>query len=378
MKKIKILFAISAILFAFAGCNSCNQTSKNEIVKIGGVFPMTGNGSQYGQDFKEGSELALANAIKVGSIKNDEVQLVIEDGQGDPTKSINAFNKLIDNDNISAGLTALSSVTLAIKPVANNRHVTIINANAFSSDIEDRSDYCFSILPNATDYGEYIGEITFTDLHQKEIGIVYRNDASGLSFTDGFSKAFLSLGGQILFKETHDPNQSDYKSLINKLRNSEKRPKYIFMPSYGNETAQFIKQAGEGGYNIKIITYQSFFIPETIQLAGQQTENVLFLASAFNPYSSDSITSQLRQQLKQKYNSDDLNYYVAAEYDAMNLLIKAVANGNKSGEAIRKYMGQLKEFKGITGNIQFNKWGGCSMPLKLYTVRNRKFVLFTL
>ena len=44
MKKIKILIALSAIVFAFAGCNSCNQnkTEEKDPIKIGAILALSG------------------------------------------------------------------------------------------------------------------------------------------------------------------------------------------------------------------------------------------------------------------------------------------------------------------------------------------------
>ena len=89
-----------------------------------------------------------------------------------PQRSVNAFNKLVDQNGISSVLTALSSVTLAIKPIANEKHIPLVNANAFSTDIDDADDFCFSILPNAKEYGNYLAKFTYDSLKQHEIGIL--------------------------------------------------------------------------------------------------------------------------------------------------------------------------------------------------------------
>ena len=366
-------FASFFLLIIFV-CQGCGK-QQSGVITIGAVFPITKNGAQYGQYFKEGSELALRDAIGSGIVKEGDVRLIIEDGQGDATTSVNAFNKLVDQNGISWVLTALSSVTLAIKPIANEKHIPLVNANAFSTDIDDADDFCFSILPNAKEYGNYLAKFTYDSLKQHEIGILYRNDASGVSFTQWFVETYNGMGGQVAFKESHESGQTDFRTIISKFKQN-RQVKFIFMPSYGVEIANFIKEATELNYDVKVITYQSFFIPEAIKLAGRSASNVVFVASKFDPNSADSTTIRFRNELMEFYRSADLNYYVAAEYDAMLLLLKAISAGNRTGDEIRAYLKGLNTYQGITGDIHFDEKGACTMPLKAYTVKDSSFVAF--
>ncbi len=93
--------------------------------------------------------MALDDAINQGMISKDKVKLVIEDAQADPRKSVDAFKKLTEIDKIAACITATSGVTLAIKPIANQNKIVLMNASAISTEIEDTPDYTFSVIPNA-------------------------------------------------------------------------------------------------------------------------------------------------------------------------------------------------------------------------------------
>ena len=81
MKLRKFASFFSLIIFVCQGCGK----QQSGVITIGAVFPITKNGAQYGQYFKEGSELALRDAIGSGIVKEGDVRLIIEDGQGDAT-----------------------------------------------------------------------------------------------------------------------------------------------------------------------------------------------------------------------------------------------------------------------------------------------------
>lgn len=342
------------------------------VVNVGAVLPLTGKAAQYGIYFKQGSELALSDAIEEGLIQKDKVQLLIEDGKGDATTSLSAFKKLVETDKVSSCMIDLSNVILAIKPVANKDSIVSVNSSSFSSEIEDGNDFIFSVLPNAKQYGSFIGNYCFNDLKFKNAGVIYRNDPMGISFNANFKTSFTALGGTVAFDESHATGETDYKTIIQKIR--AKKVDMVFVASYGPEIASFAKQCKEANYPVQIVTYQGFFIKSAIEAAGDAANGIICIASAFDPSSNDSTIVKLRNKLKAKYNTDDLNYYLAAHYDGTKILLEAIAKGNKTGPAIRNYLVSTKTFKGLTGTITFDANGLATIPLKPYKVDGLKFI----
>lgn len=373
-KIIYLILFISVIVIGTYIVLNLNNDNKFETTKIGAVLPLTGKAAQYGVYFKQGSELAILDAIEEGLVTPDEIQLIIEDGKGDASTSLSAFRKLVQTDNISSCMVDLSNVILAIKPIANKNAVVCINSSSFSSDIEDSDDFMFSILPNAKQYGDYIGNYCYTDLKYRKAGIVYRNDPMGVSFNENFKNAFSSLGGSIVFSESHATGETDYKTIIQKIRKNS--VDMVFLGSYGPEIASFARQCKEADYQVQIVTYQGFFIQSALDAAGDAANGIICLASSFNPTSNEPNIIKLRNKLKAKYNSNDLNYYLAAHYDGTKILLEAIANGNKTGEEIRNYIKKTKTFNGLTGEISFDKNGLATIPLKPYKVLNGEFVSF--
>lgn len=368
----KILAYLSPILvFIFLSCGP--GTAPDNSVKIGTVIPLTGGAAQYGTYFKQGSELAIADAIADGSIKDGQVKLLIEDGKADATTSLSAFKKLVEIDKIAASLLDLSNVILAIKPEANKNSVPSINSSSFSSEIEDADDFMFSVLPNAKQYGKYIADYSFNDLKYKTAGIIYRNDPMGVSFDANFKKTFQDLGGSIAFEEAHAVGETNFKTIIEKIR--DKKVDMVLVASYAPEIANFAKQCKETNCTVQIVTYQGFLIKDSIAIAQDAANGIICIASSFDPSSSDPRISKFRNELKARYNSDDLNYYTAAHYDGTRILLDAVASGAKTGQEIREYIRKKKTFDGLTGVITFDENGLAQIPLVPYKVDNRQFVL---
>lgn len=365
---IIVLVLLIAIPF---GCSK--KTPEAKAVKIGAVFPLTGNIAQFGNYWKHGLELALNDAIEKNVVKKDEIELIFEDNEADPRKSVDAFRKLTSIDKVVACFTATSSVTLAIKPIANQHNIVLLNASAISTQIEDADDYVFSVIPNAHYTGRFLADAAYNNLGKRNAGILYRDDQSGESFRRVFSERFRELGGKIIYEESHPRDETDYRPYIAKIKSVESLD-VLFVASWGTDVAHYVKQAIEQGVKKTVLAYETFYTPKVLEIAGNAADGVIFSAPAFDAR-SDQLKA-LRTNLFVKYGHKELNYHVAGHYDAMMLLLNAISNGNTTGPAIKEFIRSKRTFDGITGKIVFDEKGGGSIPLALYTVKNGKFARY--
>jgi branched-chain amino acid transport system substrate-binding protein len=349
-----------------------HDSGNDELVTIGAVLPLTGQVGQYGQFMKQGLELALEDAAAKGMIKKGQVRLVIEDGGGEPARSVSAFQKLLAADKPVAVVAALSGIILPIKPLANKNHIVLLNGSSISTDIEDADDYSFSVIPNAAVEGSFLADFA-AKRGDKTAGILYRNDASGKAFYDVFKARFVSLGGSIVYEDSHNPNEGDFRAFIGNVQ-AIPQMDVLFMPSYGPEVAKYLQQAFEQGAPRRLLAYTTFYSPKVLEIAGNAAEGVCFSAPAFDALSDQPAAVQLREKLFKKYGTRESNYYVASHYDAMMLILQQVSLGSRRGEDIRNGLAALKSYDGISGTMTFNAHGGCTLPLRIYQTRDGKFV----
>ena len=75
----------------FIGCSK-EDTS---VIKIGGIFPLSGDVAVYGVEAKNGIELAISEINAKGGVNGKQVVLISEDDEGSPEKTVNAFKNLL-------------------------------------------------------------------------------------------------------------------------------------------------------------------------------------------------------------------------------------------------------------------------------------------
>ena len=131
-----LLLLVLAASVLFIACPG----GKSEI-KIGAILTLSGEAAPYGQSAKNALEMGLKEARADGSLKDREVSLVFEDDRLDPKTGVSAFRKLVETDKVTSVIgPMMSSVALAIAPVANDKKVILLSPSASSPSLTEAGD----------------------------------------------------------------------------------------------------------------------------------------------------------------------------------------------------------------------------------------------
>ena len=173
-----VVVALSCMMaFVMAGCGGSgggSSDSGDNVLHLGGVGPLTGPAALYGTAVKNGAQLAVD---EINAANPDGVQLVwdMQDDEHDAEKSVNAYNKLVDDGMqvlvgtvTSAPCTAVAAEayanrTFALTPSASAPAVTEGNDNVFQ--------LCFSDPNQGVASADYIAE----NYGDKTVGVIYNN-----------------------------------------------------------------------------------------------------------------------------------------------------------------------------------------------------------
>jgi len=92
----------SVVLLLIFGVLLWNCTSKkdseNQIVNIGVIYPLTGDASFWGQNAKNGVQLAVEKFLPQNFLKGKQIQAIYEDSKSASKDAVSAANKLISQD----------------------------------------------------------------------------------------------------------------------------------------------------------------------------------------------------------------------------------------------------------------------------------------
>ena len=174
----KVMMIIALALIAavlFVGCNKGNEeeTALTE-VKIGGVYPLSGNVAVYGIEARNGVDLAIAEINANGGILGVPVNHLAEDDEGSADKSVNAFKKLNTQDGVKLFIGSLTSgCTKAIAPLAQAKKVVQIAPAATADDVTSFGNFIFRVCYNDSFQGTVCGQFAAQDLGAKKAAVLY-------------------------------------------------------------------------------------------------------------------------------------------------------------------------------------------------------------
>ncbi len=344
------------------------------VIKIGAILPLTGDAAMYGQLAKDGMELAKEELNAKGGINGEKVEIIYEDGQCSPEKSVAALHRLVSIYNLPVIIGELcSSATLAMAPIANKNKVILFSPGSSSPDITNAGEFIFRNWPSDTFEGESMAEFAFTVLGIKRISIYFINNEYGLGLKKVFENRFEALGGTILSINSYEQGATDFRTTLLKIKNA--KPQAVYLPGHTKELGQILKQAKELELDTQFLSVVGFESPQTIEIAGEAAEGVIYTTPEFDPKSENGIVRRFVQKYTSKYNKEPENF-AAHAYDALKILSVAIDKGGYSSEGIKEALYNIKNYPGVSGTTTFDKNGDVEKPATMKILKNGRFIKY--
>ncbi|MET0471232.1 MAG: ABC transporter substrate-binding protein [Mesorhizobium sp.] len=358
MKTRSAIFCLGmvAILGMFAVANPAHAQDK--LIKIGGLFPMSGPGAYFGAQDKQGIELAIEQFNKTG-VNGYKLEVKFEDSACSPLPATQAAKRLLEQYKplVVVG-EECSDATLAIMPVMEQAKVPLLNAGSSSIKITDPGNpWTFRIMPNEVMQGVDIATHAYKRLNARTAVLLYENTNAGIGNAKVFGDTFKSLGGQILADIGFGRDVNDFTSIATRITGLGKVdviPTYT-LEGQGLRITQALAQAGVtkggGGQSIQLGTIWLPFGFE--QKAGKASLGYVRIVQ-FDPTDKREVVQDFIRTFKAKYNQDPTHINAHA-FDQILLIADVVRRGATDAQSVRDIMAGTKNFSGVTGSVEFDK-----------------------
>jgi branched-chain amino acid transport system substrate-binding protein len=350
--------ATGALAAGVIAAASAAVGADEKVIKIGALLPMSGPGSYFGTQDKQGIELALEqiNRVGVGGYKLD---VKYEDSSCSPLPATQAAKRLLEQykPDVVIG-EECSDATLAIMPLMEQAKVPFLNAGSSSIRItEPGNPWTFRIMPNEVMQGVDIATNAYNRLNARTAVLLYENTNAGIGNAKVFNDTFTKLGGRILADIGFGRDINDFTSIATRIAGVGKIdviPTYT-LEGQGLKITQALAQAGVtkggGGQAIQLGTIWLPFGFE--QKAGKSALGYVRIVQ-FDPTDQRALVHNFIDAFKAKYNQDPTHLHAHA-YDQITLIADAVKRGGKDAQSIRDVLAATKSFSGVTGSVEFDK-----------------------
>ena len=368
MKKRILLIALIAA-FAFSSAFLLQA----QTIKIGFIFPLTGQAALYGDQAKRVCQFAADELNASGGISGRKVEFIFEDDTGTPKGGVSAAQKLIDIDKVSAIVGSLfSSIVLAVKPIVTEKQVVMFAPLASHPGVFGDHNWVFS-LDASPDDSSYVISKYWTEVKKaKKLAMLYTMTDNALAQSKFMDKWWKNFSGTVVANESFNAGSNDYRLQLSKIKAA--KPDYIWFNATYQDAILIVRQMAELGITTPLCISPELEEPKFIEAVGKLLEGRLV---SVGPAENLSGTSKAAKQAFDKkwielYGSEP-EVVPRFTYDALQVLFAAMKKGGTSGEALRSaIVGMMRE--GVTGTIKMADDGGSGRENGIRILRDGKFV----
>src|SRR5438067_10011748 len=350
-----MIFAIHLALGCAMLLASFAASAQAQIVRIGVAMPISGPGSYFGVQDKEGIELALEQFK--GGINGTKLQVQYEDSACSPLQATNTVKRLLDQfqPHIVIG-EECSDASLAIAPILNDAKVVQLNVGSVTMKLtESGYKYTFRIFPNAEQQSLPLAKVAHNTLKARTAVILHEKTNAGNDNAEGFKKPFEASGGKVLATIDFGRDVNDFTAIATRIASLGK---VDVLPTFALEgqqvrLSQALAQAkvvkGGGGSGVQM---GSIWLPYGYdQKAGEASVGYARIVQ-FDPTERRKMVQDFVKAYHAKYGADKTPTHINAHtYDAILLIAVAVHRGATDSESIRQQFSQFKDVEVTTGQI---------------------------
>lgn len=332
-------------LLAAATLMALGTAASAQDITIGAILPLTGPAAPTGIQEQQGVIFAVDKVNAKGGIRGRQVKVIFEDSQAKPDQGVLGFNRLADLNKVPAIMTAFSSISLAIAPLATRREILVINPAAQANGLANASPYLVNTIPLVGDETREIAKFAAEKLG-KTAAIIYENAAAGIDGKDDFKKGFEAAGGKIILEEPVEFGQTNFRSTL--LKVAAAKPDFVHISMTQGHDA-FAEQVGQ--------------ISGFPKATGTSFSRPFFGFKSTLGWHHSAIESGVpaaeEKEFIAKFNVKDMGFFEREYYNSTNILLQVIeatlAKGQElTGKNLRDNLFAIKTFNSGIANITFD------------------------
>ena len=353
MKK-RFFAAVVAVVLAATCLTGCNGGDSDKI-NIGGLAPLTGKLSVYGIACNQGIQMAIEEINQAGGVLGKQINYIYEDEKGDNTEAVNAYNKLVQNDQIVALLGDVTTTpTIAVAQEAARDGIPMITATGTGVEITQKGENVFRACFTDPFQGTLMASYAAQKLGAKTAAILYNTaDDYSRGLTAAFEETAAQLGLSVVEKVSYTGGDVDFKAQLTQVK--AKNPDVFFIPVYYEDAALITVQAKEVGISCTLLGADGWDgVLDKVDESNLDALSKVYLPMHYSSEGTDENLQNFVKKYTEKYNETP-NSFAALGYDAAYMMKNAIEKANSTDKAA--IVAALKdiEFDGVTGHIVFDE-----------------------
>ncbi|TDD14079.1 branched-chain amino acid ABC transporter substrate-binding protein [Nonomuraea diastatica] len=333
---------------------------------------MSGKVSAIGLGIRNSVQLAVEQANAKCAIKGYRLTVDAQDDEANPDKGAAAAQRFADDPSVVGIVGPYNSgVARAIQPKIAPANLLEISPGNTDPALTRGVDFAavpkrqypnyFRVVGTDDLQGPYNARYMVEEEGKKRLAIITDGKAVGENSATQFAKEAKKLGARILIREKVNENDSDFSSVLTKVKAT--RPEAIYVGSEYHVAGPLSKQAKDLGLVVPISGTDGLYDPQFIALGGKEGD---VATSVGAPIEKLETGKAFVEAYKKKGFSDGYGGFGAFAYDAANVIVtslgKVTATGEWTGSPQQRtqLIAQVQAYKtdaGANGVVGFDQYG---------------------
>lgn len=359
MKKVSVLFGITAIFCVIWLIFFRNSISNQGVVRIAVNLPLTGPVAAWSGDYPKGFELGLDEACKAYKIDRKFFAVDYQDNGGKPSQAISIAQKQLSTGfdiYISGSSECSMAVVSEIDPLKVPHFIA-----AFDPFLASENPYRLRIMANSKiEAPLFVQYAKFKKA--KSVHIIHLNSKYAQEEFGRIVQPMLEKYGVTVTSESFDFATTDYKSIA--LKAKKNNADLTMVAGYSFHLRPLINEIRNAGLLVEegkvmgAMDVVDFFYDGTSAL---ELKNMIFACPVFDL--SDELTkaSDFRKIFNSKFGKNP-SYVPAYAFDNAWVIVKAY---HEFGKVSVKGIRDTLPLMGVTGKIKLDEDGDIEATIKI-------------
>jgi len=347
------------------------------IIKVGAAHALSGPLAEQGQSIRNGIDLAVAEINESNFLGGGQLQIIWEDTAGDTQQAVQAFNKLINEDQVVAILgPTLSKSAFVANPLAQAAGVPVIGSSNVVNGITDVGDYIFrTSLPETIIISNTIGALK-ERLNLEQVVLMYdQNNTFTRSSHEAFAQAITMTGLQTVATLTFKSGDLGFSNQLMEIKEIE--PDAVLLSALPEEAAAIMMQADlvDLPESVHFIGGNSFNSPTFLSLGGGSVDGAIS-GTAWSVNQSTGSNRQFVADYEATYGQQP-DQLAAQAYAAVKVLATALRTADSTDRAVlRDTLDSIQFVETPLGLLSFDDQRNPNHPSAIQVAEAGTFVIF--
>ncbi|MCI1191486.1 ABC transporter substrate-binding protein [Calidifontimicrobium sp. SYSU G02091] len=258
---------------AAAACASWLPAQAQNVIKIAGLYELSGAGATAGTNFRNGVEMAVKEINAAGGILGRRIQHTISDTQTNPGVAKGLAAKAVDDDVFAVFGPVFSGSIMVSMAETRRAEVPNFTGGEAAAITKQGNPYIFRTSFTQDTAMPKVARYIANGLKAKTVAVMFVNNDFGKGGRDSITQALQANGVRVVADISTDQAQVDFSAPV--LRAKQANPDALFVYLNEEESARALRELRKQGWDKPIVGETTLTGQKVIDLAGDAANGAI-------------------------------------------------------------------------------------------------------